>query len=157
MSLLNHIKNNMPVDLNRVTKKYTNGEITVIWKPGKCIHSKICFTGLPGVFDPTKRPWVNINGASSQIIIDQVSKCPSGALSYSVDSDTEEKPEQQPASDIIVEAKPGGPLFVYGNIKIKKSDGTLSDKNNVTVFCRCGNSKNKPFCDGSHLEAGFKG
>lgn len=157
MSLLNHLKNNMPVDLNRVTKKYTNGEITVIWKPGKCIHSKNCFTGLPGVFDPKKRPWINIQGDSTINIINQVNNCPSGALSYLSNSTNKENVKEPDFQDIVIEAKPNGPLFVYGNIKIKKADGTLSEKNNVTAFCRCGNSKNKPFCDGSHLEAGFKG
>jgi uncharacterized Fe-S cluster protein YjdI len=65
-----------------ITKKYSNGQVTVVWKPSQCIHSMICFNGLPKVFDPQARPWVNINGASSQEIIDQVKQCPSGALSY---------------------------------------------------------------------------
>jgi putative redox protein len=63
------------------TRTYTNGEIVVEWRPELCIHCQECFNGLPQVFDPNKRPWVNINGASSQEIIDQVNKCPSQALS----------------------------------------------------------------------------
>lgn len=62
-------------------KKYSNGVITVLWEPDKCIHSAICFRGLPQVFDPRKRPWVDISGAEDERIIDQVNKCPSGALS----------------------------------------------------------------------------
>lgn len=65
-----------------ITKKYSNGEVTVVWKPGLCIHSAICFKGLPTVFDPRKRPWVTPEGASTQQIVDQIKKCPSGALSY---------------------------------------------------------------------------
>ncbi len=65
-----------------ITKKYTNGEVTVVWKPAICEHSAICFLGLPGVFNPTKRPWINIQGAETEKIIEQVKKCPSGALSY---------------------------------------------------------------------------
>lgn len=64
------------------TKKYTNGEVTVVWKPGLCQHSKICWTGLIEVFDPRIKPWINMNGADTERIIAQVEKCPSGALSY---------------------------------------------------------------------------
>ncbi|MBK6634087.1 MAG: (4Fe-4S)-binding protein [Chitinophagaceae bacterium] len=60
---------------------YSNGEITVTWKPGNCIHSGICFKGLAGVFDPRRRPWIDMSQATTQQIIDQVKKCPSAALS----------------------------------------------------------------------------
>ena len=66
----------------KITRKYSNGEVTIIWKPDLCIHSAICFRGLPEVFDPRVRPWINAEGASSQQIIDQVKKCPSGALTF---------------------------------------------------------------------------
>jgi uncharacterized Fe-S cluster protein YjdI len=65
-----------------ITKKYSNGAVTVIWQPAKCIHSTICFNGLPEVFDPQKRPWVNIEGATTEQIVNQVKECPSGALTY---------------------------------------------------------------------------
>ena len=68
--------------MKNIIKKYSNGEITVVWEPAKCIHSTICFNGLPNVFNPNKRPWVNIEGADSNTIVDQVKACPSGALSY---------------------------------------------------------------------------
>jgi uncharacterized Fe-S cluster protein YjdI len=64
------------------THKYSNGEITILWKPKLCIHSGICFTGLPLVFDPRKRPWIEIKNADTMHIVDQIKKCPSGALSY---------------------------------------------------------------------------
>ena len=73
------------MDLNNLTKTYTNGEVTVVWKPGICIHSTVCWkaaTGLPEVFDPRKRPWINIEGATTFRIVNQVNKCPSGALSF---------------------------------------------------------------------------
>lgn len=63
------------------TLKYPNGEITVLWKPALCIHSGICFKGLAPVFDPRRRPWIDMSQADTQTIIDQVKKCPSGALS----------------------------------------------------------------------------
>jgi uncharacterized Fe-S cluster protein YjdI len=71
----------------KITKTYTNGEVTVVWKPGLCQHSTICFRGLPGVFDPRKRPWVNPQGAATREIVEQVGKCPSGALSYFINGE----------------------------------------------------------------------
>ncbi|HEV7620162.1 MAG TPA: (4Fe-4S)-binding protein [Flavisolibacter sp.] len=68
----------MPKD----TLNYTNGEVTVVWQPKLCIHSAKCFHGLPDVFDPKKKPWVNIAGAGTLQIIEQVKLCPSGALSF---------------------------------------------------------------------------
>jgi uncharacterized Fe-S cluster protein YjdI len=67
-----------------VTKKYSNGEITVVWQSAKCIHSGICFKGLPKVFDPRKRPWIKLENASTSSLIEQVKKCPSGALTYHI-------------------------------------------------------------------------
>lgn len=67
-----------------VTKQYSNGEITVVWRSAKCIHSGICFQGLPKVFDPRKRPWIKLENASTSALIEQVNKCPSGALTYHI-------------------------------------------------------------------------
>jgi uncharacterized Fe-S cluster protein YjdI len=68
----------MPIE----THQYDNGEITIIWKPNLCIHSGKCFMGLPQVFDPRRRPWIEIDKATTAQIVEQIKKCPSGALSY---------------------------------------------------------------------------
>jgi len=138
-----------------ITKKYTNGEVTVVWKPNECIHSTICFKGLGEVFDPRKRPWITPEGATTEKIIEQVKKCPSGALSYFLNRDTDDKVKVE--AETIVETMPNGPLLVYGNVAIKDKDGNLTQKNNVTASCRCGASSNKPFCDGSHKKIDFVG
>jgi uncharacterized Fe-S cluster protein YjdI len=65
-----------------IIKRYSNGEITVIWQPSLCVHSAICARGLPKVFDPRRRPWVVLDGFDSATIAEQVERCPSGALSY---------------------------------------------------------------------------
>lgn len=62
-------------------KEYSNGEITVVWKQELCTHSANCARGLHAVFNPKARPWINMQGASTQQIREQVAKCPSGALS----------------------------------------------------------------------------
>ena len=138
-----------------ITKKYTNGEVTIVWKPNMCIHSAICFNGLGNVFDPQKRPWITPEGGTTEKIIDQVKKCPSGALSYYMNSEAGD--EVKVVAETIVETMPNGPLMVYGNVTIKDPNGNLTKKNNVTAFCRCGGSSNKPFCDGSHKKIGFEG
>ncbi|KOH46644.1 (4Fe-4S)-binding protein [Sunxiuqinia dokdonensis] len=63
------------------TKEYSNGEITILWKPDRCIHSGVCVKTLPKVYKPIERPWIQIENATSQELIDQVAQCPSGALS----------------------------------------------------------------------------
>ncbi len=65
-----------------IIKRYSNGEITVVWQPALCCRSAICVTGLPAVFKATRRPWVDPFAATTQQIIDQVNACPTGALSY---------------------------------------------------------------------------
>lgn len=79
-----------------MTKKYSNGEVTVIWKPELCIHSGICARGLPGVFDPKRKPWVDVWAASSQEIVDQVKRCPSGALTVEIIESPQPAAPRQP-------------------------------------------------------------
>jgi uncharacterized Fe-S cluster protein YjdI len=70
------------MDLKKLkrTLRYSNGEITVVWKPHLCIHSGICAAGLPKVFDPARRPWVDPKAAGTLEVRNQVIMCPSGAL-----------------------------------------------------------------------------
>lgn len=135
--------------------KYKNEDITIVWKPKTCIHSKLCWKQLGQVFKPAERPWVDASGASTERIIEQIDKCPSGALSYYY-NDQEEKSIQVTAEN-IVEIMENGPLLVYGNITMKKDGSEEVVKNKVTAFCRCGQSSNKPYCDGSHTKVNFKG
>ncbi len=139
-----------------ITKKYSNGEVTIVWKPGMCIHSALCFKGLGEVFHPQELPWITPANASTEKIIDQIKKCPSGALSFYMNSDNSEE-EIKVEAETIVETSLNGPLLVYGNVAIKNPEGVITKKNNVTAFCRCGASANKPFCDGSHKKIGFVG
>lgn len=144
--------------MSEVTKHYTNGEVTIVWKPATCMHSTICFgetTGLPTVFNPKERPWIKPMSATTEQIISQVKKCPSGALSYFMNSEADKIEEVK--AECIIEPTENGPLLVYGNIVVKEKDGTETHKNRVTAFCRCGHSSNKPYCDGTHRKVDFKG
>lgn len=140
-----------------ITKKYTNGEITIVWKPAICIHSTICWkraTGLPEVFNPAERPWIKPEGAATDQLIEQVKKCPSGALSFYRNEEAENITAVEAKS--LVEALLNGPLLVYGNLTVKSKNGEETRNSKVTAFCRCGQSANKPYCDGSHIAIGFK-
>ena len=64
-------------------KNYSNDEITVHWNPDLCIHSGHCARNLSAVFDPRMKPWININGAPNELIMNTVEGCPSGALRWS--------------------------------------------------------------------------
>jgi len=145
------------------TLKYTNGEVTVIWKPDTCIHSRICWTELKEVFDPTKRPWVKMDGASTQRIIDQVRKCPSGALSYVMNDENASATIEQlgvvsEAAEIMnIKIIPNGPIIVNTDCHITHSNGEVEIKKGITKLCRCGASANKPYCDGGHKKIEFKG
>jgi uncharacterized Fe-S cluster protein YjdI len=143
------------------THKYSNTDITIIWKPDVCIHSKLCWHGLREVFDPARRPWILPEAADTEKIMAQINKCPSGALSYINNILPEEiiAQEKLPATKDItnIECLLNGPLLVTGEIVVKKSDGTEEIKTGPIALCRCGASKNKPYCDGGHRTAGFIG
>jgi len=64
------------------SKHYTNGEVTIVWQAHLCKHATKCWKGLPEVFDYQRRPWIRAEGADTAAIIKQVEQCPSGALSY---------------------------------------------------------------------------
>lgn len=73
-----------------ITKKYSNGEVTIVWRPAICQHSTICWkhsTGLAEVFNPMEKPWIKPEAAPTEKIIDQVKKCPSGALTFYMNSE----------------------------------------------------------------------
>jgi len=82
-------------------RTYSNGEIRVIWEPDVCIHSGVCVRGLPGVFRPGRRPWIDIGGAPTARIVAQIERCPSGALSWQPAGPDDEASAEEPA-------EPGG-------------------------------------------------
>jgi CDGSH-type Zn-finger protein/uncharacterized Fe-S cluster protein YjdI len=138
-----------------VKKKYSNGEVTIVWKPDLCIHARTCFLELPKVFDPLERPWINPNGASTDEIISTVNKCPTQALSwyYNNSGNDAEKATQTGMCKITI--RENGPYLIEGNYKVLDSKGNEVVTEGITALCRCGYSKRKPFCDGAHKEGNF--
>ena len=106
---------------------------------------------MPEVFVPDARPWVRLEGADADQVAEAVRSCPTGALHYRrLDGGPQEGPEE-----LRVVPRPNGPLFLRGSIRIESPDGELIREDTRVALCRCGGSKNKPFCDGSHRTNGF--
>ncbi len=135
-------------------KEYSNGEITILWEPGKCIHAGECVKALPQVYDPNARPWLKIENANTPELKAQIAKCPSAALTYK-EVGTESK--EAVSAPLEIELMENGPLLAHGTVTIKGKDYKATSKAKVTAFCRCGASMNKPYCDGSHVKSGFQG
>jgi uncharacterized Fe-S cluster protein YjdI len=95
-----------------IKKTYSNSEVTVVWQPKVCIHSENCFKGLPAVFDPRSKPWVEAEVASTKDIREQIDKCPSGALSYYMNNTGDEEEQQSIQVASVVETVKNGPLMV---------------------------------------------
>jgi uncharacterized Fe-S cluster protein YjdI len=70
----------------QIKKQYSNEEITVLWQPGMCTHSKKCWKGLLDVFDPREKPWIKLEGATNEQVKNQINQCPSKALSYTLNN-----------------------------------------------------------------------
>ncbi|MEZ5069721.1 MAG: (4Fe-4S)-binding protein [Bacteroidales bacterium] len=165
-------------------RQYTNGEITVFWKPAKCIHATTCFRELIEVFNPGRRPWVNMNGAPTRRIIEVVNKCPTQALEWKRNEDL--SPEEQeaqflntkeeltpetlpqgaaePENEVVPDVQtpsatlkimPDGPIVVEGVFSVVDGDGTTLRQTPMTSICRCGKSHSMPYCDGTHRKIGF--
>lgn len=142
--------------MDKTDRKYTNGEITVFWFPRKCIHATTCYRELIDVFNPRKRPWVNMEGASTEEIIRVVKLCPTQALTYSYNADItpEVKPVEETPEARVME---DGPLVLKGEFTIYDTDGKELRHMKMTSLCRCGASNNLPWCDGTHRKVGYTG
>ncbi len=166
--------------MDEKNRSYSNKEITVYWRPGKCIHSSICYTKLIEVFNPIKRPWVNLKAAPSDKIIEIVNQCPTEALMWKWNdkkkndsitktdlnhikirrpydfAELDEKNKGTP-EPVKVQVMKNGPLVVSGEIKVLSPDGKLLKTGEFTSFCRCGQSNSMPYCDGMHRKIVLSG
>ena len=138
--------------MKTLKKEYQKGATTVVWEPGKCVHSEKCWRGLIEVFNPKKKPWINVDGASEDRIIDQVGHCPSGALSIRSNTNLE---SNEVATSINMVAN--GPLLISPPVQITFPDGSEREEERPIALCRCGHSSKKPYCDGSHKKMNFEG
>jgi CDGSH-type Zn-finger protein len=129
-------------------ENYKGKKITIHDNRGICAHAGRCTDGLTSVFRLKEEPWIHPDAASVDEIIATIQKCPSGALSYSVD-DVEYR-DRDGGGEPTIFVAPNGPYVVSGGpdlIDTTRAEG--ASKEHFTM-CRCGGSKNKPFCDGTH-------
>ncbi len=138
-------------------KQYIKDDLTVTWDKEKCIHSAICVNGLGEVFNPNQRPWIQLDAASKDQIINQINRCPSGALGYQSNSENAMNQEIPDTQVVQVEVIPNGPLALKSACTVTLPSGETIEKEKASYFCRCGGSSNKPFCDGAHKKLNFIG
>ncbi len=131
---------------------YEGKEVTIRDNRGVCSHAGYCTAGLPAVWRSALEPWIDPNGADKDGIVKTIRRCPSGALAYAEGGETKtdyhDRPEIQIARD--------GPYYVRGGIELKEAAFGDGVGHEHYALCRCGHSRNKPFCDGSHWYAGFR-
>jgi len=135
-------------------KDYVGKKITIHDNRRICSHAAECVNNLPSVFKLNSRPWIEPDAAEVNKIIDTVLKCPSGALSYSIDSI--EYGDQNDRNPMVTVSK-DGPYIITGSIELIGNNiqfGDGASKEHYTL-CRCGASQNKPFCDGMHGSINF--
>ena len=136
----------------RGVREYSTDEIVVEWQPRLCFHSHNCIHALPKVFDPERRPWVDLEAAPADEVEAAVASCPSGALRARRPGAAEGSIEP-----VEVKASAGGPLLVRGGVRVLDGEGNVLCVGERAALCRCGGSANKPFCDGTHKTNGFTG
>jgi len=128
------------------------GKLALIrYEPKRCIHAEECVTGLPGVFERDRRPWIDPDQGSPQDVVDVVSRCPTGALQV---ERRDGGPIEAEPSQNIARVVADGPIYLEGRLQLQLALGGGGPERRVAL-CRCGSSRNKPFCDNSHLQAGF--
>ncbi len=133
--------------------RYAGKQITIFDNRSICAHAGYCTDGLESVFRMKKEPWIDPDSASVDEIIAVIEKCPSGALSYSIDDVAQNNQGGGDSAAIFI--APNGPYVISGNVGLNDSEFAQGASKTRLTLCRCGNSKNKPFCDGSHWESHF--
>ncbi len=132
---------------------YSGEQIEVTFDAKRCTHSAECLKRLREVFDVNKRPWVEPANADADAIAATVEHCPSGALQY----ERSDGKLNEVADDVnSITVVPNGPLHVRGKIEIVDSEGEVVLRDFRMSLCRCGESRNKPFCDNTHRQERFR-
>lgn len=117
-----------------------------------CSHAGFCTDRLASVFRLKTKPWIDPDGAPIEEIIEAVRRCPSGALSYSIDGVEHRDQEREPTITVSKD----GPYLVTGAVELEDEPRAEGASEEHYTLCRCGASKNKPFCDGTHWYVKFK-
>ncbi len=131
---------------------YRGRDIEVSFDLDICTLAAECLLGLPGVFELRRRPWVLPDAAAADAVAAVIERCPSGALLY---KRLDGGPQEEAPATTTISPLLNGPLLVRGRVEVRHANG-LVEQLPRAMLCRCGLSKNKPFCDNSHLAARFQ-
>ena len=132
-------------------KVYEGKEIFIHDNRVICSHAAECVDRLSSVFRLEERPWIDPDGAEVETIIEVIEKCPSGALSYTLN----EKHYKDKNREQVIQIAENGPYDVSGSVVLKVEEELQPPSKEHYSLCRCGTSKNKPFCDGTHRDINF--
>lgn len=127
-------------------------EFSVSWDQRLCIHAEECVRARGDLFVAGREPWCNPDTASVEEAADVIGRCPSGALHMTRAG--EDLQESHRENTIVVSCN--GPLFVRGDLDIEGAPEDMPGVRSRVALCRCGESRNPPFCDASHERMGFK-
>ncbi len=133
-------------------ENYEGKSITIHDNRGICAHHGFCTDGLPNVWRMKVEPWIDPDGEEPNRIVETIKLCPSGALSYSIDG-VEERDQDRPPE---IRVSKDGSFWVRGGVVLDDTEWGVEASKEHYALCRCGHSKNKPFCDGQHWYADFK-
>ena len=134
-------------------ESYPAGRITIHDNRSICAHAGHCTDGLATVFKYKSEPWIDAAGGAAEAIVETIHRCPSGALSYTLDGVAGGDQQREPS----ITATRDGPYAVVGGAQLLDQAWAQGASREHYTLCRCGGSKNKPFCDGTHWSIGFKG
>jgi len=126
--------------------------ITIHDNRALCAHAGLCTAGLASVFKYGSEPWIDPDGAAVEQIVQTIHKCPSGALSYSINGVEEHSQQRTPAITVTKD----GPYAVVGAVALLDQTWGQGASTEHYTLCRCGGSRNKPYCDGTHWSIGFE-
>jgi len=126
--------------------RYEGKQAAVTWNEARCIHAGECTRRLPAVFSSKHDPWGQPDNASLDALAAAIDRCPSGALHLERPAGNERAPD--PTNSMTLGAQ--GPLNVRGRVKVADAPAEAR-----VTLCRCGASRNKPYCDNSHASIGF--
>ncbi|RLA38029.1 MAG: hypothetical protein DRR03_01520 [Gammaproteobacteria bacterium] len=132
--------------------KYSGRDVDVFWDGRLCIHIGECGHSEGDLFVGGRDPWCVPDNATTDDVGEVCQRCPTGALVYQGDAAGDETPD----SENSVTVSHHGPLFVRGDLGIVGAPDDMPGVRFRAALCRCGQSANKPFCDNSHEQAGFR-
>ncbi len=124
-------------------------DVTVSYTPVLCTHAAQCQARASTVFDPHKKPWIQPENGTLDAILDVIAACPSGALRLAAG---DQAPQHLTTGDVSIRIEKDGPYHVTNAVLDAEFNGAGASRTKYSL-CRCGLSKNKPFCDGSHHDA----